>query len=269
MHLFSTGMETLKTLSYDHEAAGRKIVSIPSELPFFDHLEELQRIRDVEQRRKRLTAIAENGNIYQAASGLSSQLVIADFPHLDLLTIVSMAASGDPAGIKLLYASMLAVQPAAVMIDRMADFRNINRIMDRITKKKKSKKLPDTTEYDAERPWRSWSEGVRRALAEADDRWDEAVGERAKAEIEALDMKIRNIVASLDPDRRAAIAIYLGSLSEENSFRMRAISESIGESRSDPLLLRRGLENVWKNVIASRRRRRRRTPGRSSRLVLR
>ncbi len=272
MHLFLTGMETLKTLSYDHEAAGRKIISIPSELVFHDHLEELQRIRDVEQRLKRLTAIGENGNIYQAASGLSSQLVIADFPHLDLLTIVSMAASGDPAGIKLLYASMLAIQPVAVMIGKMADFRNVNRMMDRIGRKKEAhtgmseaedwfskkvmllstaKKLPDTTEYDAEKPWRSWSEGVRRALAEADDRWDEAVGERAKIEVEALDMKIRNIVASLDPDRRVAVAIYLGSLSEENSFKMRAISESIGESRSDPLILRRGLVNVWENVIAS------------------
>ncbi len=274
MHMFSTGMETLKTISYDHEAAGRRIVSIPSELPFSGHIEELQRIRDAEQRRKTLAAIAENGNIYEAASGLSSYLVIAEFPHLDLLTIVSMAVSGDPAGIKLLYASMLAVQPAALMIGRMADFHNINRVMDRITNKKEShaeiseaegwfskkvmllsmsKKLPETIEYDAERPWRSWSEGVRRALAEADDRWDEAVGERAKAEIEALDMKIRDIVASLDPDRRAALAIYLGSLSEENIFKMQALSESIGKSRSDPLILRRGLENIWKNVIDSLR----------------
>jgi hypothetical protein len=94
---------------------------------------------------------------------------------------------------------------------------------------------------------------VRRALSEADDRWDEAVRERAKAEIEALDMKIRNIIASLDPDRRSAVAIYLGSLSEENRFRKQAISEVAGDSGSDPLILRRGLENIWEDMIASLR----------------
>jgi hypothetical protein len=111
--------------------------------------------------------------------------------------------------------------------------------------------LPDTPEYDVERPWHSWSEGVLRALSEADDRWDEAICERAKAEIEAHNMKIRRIVASLDPDRRSAIAIYLGSMSEENGFKMQAIEESIGDRQSDPLILRRRLENIWENVIAS------------------
>ncbi len=267
-------METLRTISYDYETAGRRIVSIPSELPFSDHLEELRSIRDLEQRQKELAVIAENGNIYEVSSGISSHLLIAEYPHLDLLTILYMAGSGDPAGIRLLYASMLGVQPAAVMIGKLADFRNIKRVMDRIHKKKKThselseaenwfskkvmmlsmaQKLPDTTEYDPEKPWNSWSEGVRRALAEADDRWDEAVSERAKAEVEALDMKIRNIVASLDPDRRAALGVYLGSLCEENNFRKQAISESIGEGQSDPLILRRGLENIWENVTASLR----------------
>jgi hypothetical protein len=116
-----------------------------------------------------------------------------------------------------------------------------------------SKKLPDTSEYDAEKPWHSWSEGVRRALSEADDKWDEAVTERAKAEIEALDMKIRNIVASLDSDRRSAVAIYHGSMCEENRFKMQALGESVGDGRSDPLILRRGLENIWENTIASLR----------------
>ena len=274
MHSITTGMETLKTISYDFEAAGRRILTIPSALPFSDHLEGFQNIRDVEQRRKELTAIAESGNIYGVSAGLSSRLLIAEYPHLDLLTVLSMACSGDPPGIRLLYASMLAVQPATVMIDKMADFHNIRRVMDRIQRKKESgenlseaedwfskkvmllstsKSLPDTSEYDVERPWRSWSEGVRRALAEADDRWDEAVSERAKAEIEALNMKIRSIVASIDPDRRPALAIYLGSLSEENNFRMQSISESIGDGRSDPLILRRGLENIWQNVIDSLR----------------
>ena len=47
-----------------------------------------------------------------------------------------MAGSGDPAGIRLLYASMLAVEPAAVMIGKMADFHNIRRVMGRIHRKK-------------------------------------------------------------------------------------------------------------------------------------
>lgn len=267
-------METLRTISYDFEAAGRRIVTIPSELAFSDHYEGLTRIRDFEQRHRELTAIADSGNLYELSAALSSHLLIAEYPHLDLLTILQMAGSKDPAGIRLLYASMLAIQPATVMVGKMADFRNIKRVMDRIIKKKNStaplseaeewfskkvmllsmsQKLPDTSEYDAERPWHSWSEGVRRALSEADDRWDEAVRERAKAEIEALDMKIRSIVASLDPDRRGAVAIYLGSLSEENRFKMQALDESTGDGRSDPLILRRGLENIWENVIASLR----------------
>ncbi len=267
-------METLKTLSYDYEAAGRRIVTIPTELPFSEFYEGFKAIRDFEQRQKELTAIAENGNIYELSASLSSHLLIAEYPHLDLLTILAMAGSGDTAGVRLLYASMLAVQPATVMIGKMADFHNIKRVMDRIHNRKKAhaplsdaeewfskkvmllsmaQKLPDTSEYDAEKPWHSWSEGVRRALSEADDRWDEAVTERAKAEVEALDMKIRNIVASLDPDRRGAVAIYLGSMCEENKFKMQALGESIGDGRSDPLILRRGLENIWENTITSLR----------------
>lgn len=267
-------METLKTISYDFESAGRKIVTIPSELPFTGLFEDLRSIRDLEQRQKELTAIAEKGNLYEVSSGISSHLLIAEYPHLDILTILYMAGKGEPEGIKLLYASMLAVQPATVMIGKMADFHNVKRVMDRIHNKKTAnahlseaedwfsrkvmllsiaQKLPDTSEYDPERPWHSWSEGVRRALSEADDRWDEAVSERAKAEIDALDMKIQKIVASLDPERRAAIAIYLGSLSEENRFRKLAIAESIGQSQSDPLILRRGLENIWDNTMASLR----------------
>jgi hypothetical protein len=264
----------MRTISYDFEAAGHRVITIPSELPFSDHLDDLRKLRDFEQRQKHLSAIAESGNPYEVSAALTSRLIIEEHPHFDLLTVLHMAGSGDPAGIRLLYASMLAVQPATVMIGKMADFHNIRRVMDRIHVKKQkhaelseaeewfsrkvmllsmAQKLPETTEYDAERPWHSWSEGVRRALSEADDKWDEAVSERAKAEIEALDMKIRSIVASLDPGRRAAIAIYLGSMSEENSFRMRAIDESIGEGSSDPLILRRGLENIWENVISSLR----------------
>ena len=267
-------METLKTISYDFEATGRRIITIPSELPFKDHFEGLLKIRDFEQRQKQMSAIAESENPYELSAALSQHLLIAESPHLDLLTVLQIAGSGDPAGIRLFYASMLAVQPAAVMIGKMADFHNIRRVMDRIHRKKQkhaelgeaeewfsrkvmllstAQKLPDTSEYDVERPWLSWSEGVRRALSEADDRWDEAVSERARAEIEALNMRIRNIVASIDPDRRSAVAIYLGSMSEENSFMMQAISESIGERQSDPLILRRGLENIWGNVISSLR----------------
>ncbi len=267
-------METTRTISYNYEAAGRRIVTIPSELPFSDHYEGLRTVRDFEQRQKELAAIADSKNLYELSASLSSHLLIAEYPHLDLLTVLFMAGSGDLAGARLLYASMLAVQPATVMIDKLADFRNIRRVMDRIHSRRKahtalteaeewfskkvmllsmSQKLPDTSEYDPERPWLSWSEGVRRALSEADDRWDEAVSERARAEIEALDMKIRNIIASLDPDRRGAVAIYLGSMCEENRFKMQALGESLGDGRSDPLILRRGLENIWDNTIASLR----------------
>ncbi len=264
----------MRTISYDFEAAGRKIVPIPSEMPFSGMFEGLKTIRDLEWRQKQLTTIAGNRNIYEVSAGLSSHLLIAEYPHLDLLTVLLMAGSGDQAGIRLLYASMLAVQPAAIMIGKMADFPNVRRVMERVRMRRESnaeiteaeewfskkvmllsmsKKLPDTSEYDAERPWNSWSEGVRRALSEADERWDEAVNERAKAEIEAIDMKIRRIIASLDPDRRAAVLTYLGSLSEENRFKMQALEESAGSGRSDPLILRRGLENIWENLVSSLR----------------
>ncbi len=39
-------METLKTIAYDFEATGRRIITIPSELPFSDHFEGLLNIRD-------------------------------------------------------------------------------------------------------------------------------------------------------------------------------------------------------------------------------
>jgi hypothetical protein len=45
----------------------------------------------------------------------------------------------------------------------------------------------------------------------------------------------------------------LGSLSEENRFHKEALSESAGDGYSDPLILRRSLENVWDNISASLR----------------
>jgi hypothetical protein len=38
-------METMRTISYDFEAAGRKIVPIPSEMPFSGMFEGLKTIR--------------------------------------------------------------------------------------------------------------------------------------------------------------------------------------------------------------------------------
>jgi hypothetical protein len=267
-------METVKTISYDHEAAGRRVVTIPSALPFGDHYEGLTKVRDYERRVRSLSSIAEEKNIYKRSVALSQHLAISDYPHLDLLTVLSMAGSSEMSGIRLLYASMLAVKPAAVLVEKMAGFPNVRRMMGRITRKKAahaelsesedwfarkvmllsmSKKLPGASDQDPERPWLNWGEGVRRALAEADDRWDEALSERAKAEVDALDMKIRGIVAALDPERRSSLSIYLGSLSEENSFTRAAVSELAEDGRSDPLIIRRGLADQWDSLISGLR----------------
>jgi len=263
-------METLRRIDYDRSAAGGKVLPLPAEMPFAPFLDELAGYSPGEEHEQALEKLISRGNPYDTAGRLSSRLLIAENPHIDLLRILSMASSGEPAGMILLYSSLLAVPPNVVLAGELGGFRNTKRVMERIeattgageesvesdewfSRKvmllSMSRPLPGDDSSDPERAWLSWSDGVRRALADPDDRWDEAVNERLKTEIEASDLRIRRILASLDPDRHSATAAYLQSLSEENRWMAGAAGDS--DREDEPLILRRGLENIWDSVISS------------------
>jgi hypothetical protein len=116
-----------------------------------------------------------------------------------------------------------------------------------------SKPLPDPQPADAQRPWTGWREGVARAVADPDDRWEEAIIERLKVEIEASDLRVRTLVARIDSERRRKIGSRLEAMSQENRFMTSALAEAGAQGGASPLLLRRRLENIWDSMIAGLR----------------
>jgi hypothetical protein len=266
-------METTSRIAYDDKTAGRKVVPLPFDAPFASCTGELESY-SIEDNEVVLSRIVKEGNIFETASNLSSHLLIAESPHTDLLQILSMAVSGKPAGIKLLYAGLLAVPTTEALVLELADFKNIRRVMERISRKENaggspsesedwfkkkitvlsiSKPLPATDDYDAEKPWLSWSSGVRKALASPDEKWNEAVLDRIKAEIEAMDIRVRDLVASLGPDRKSVTTSFLDSFWDENRWRLCIINESKDRNESSYLIFKRGLENVWDSIEQSLR----------------
>ena len=265
-------MEATRRIVYEDIAAGRRIVALPVEAPFASCGKELESITGAPRWRDELVRLAEGTNLYEVAGRLSSRLVIAEHPHLELLRILALALAGEPAAVRLLYCALIAVPPTPVLVGRLAGFTSLRRVMERIARTRQlgappgeseewfskkvtflslSKPLPGNAAVDAERPWSAWSEGVARALADPDDRWEEAVLERIRVEIEAADMRVRSIAAGIDPQRRPALVARLQALGEENRWMAAALRENAAAKGGSPLVLQRNLENIWESVIGA------------------
>lgn len=267
-------METVKRISYQDTVSGRKIIPVPPELPFSSCREELETIVGPPEWREEIVRLAEGTDPYEISARLASHLVIAEHPHRELLRILMLALSGESSAMQLLYGALLAVPPTPVLVARLAGFTSLRRVMTRIERteaaggalgesetwfKQKvlflsmSKPLPGTPPTDPSRPWTAWPEGVARAVADPDDRWEEAVIERLKVEIEAADLRVRTLVASIDPDRRRGTGARLEAHSQENRFMAQALAGEGIAAGASPLLLRRRLENIWGSLDAGLR----------------
>lgn len=267
-------MVDTRVLTYDDKVAGRKVLAFPPDLPFSPCLEELGAFFPRGEDREALVKLAGADKIYERSAGLADHLSGSDRAHEKLLQIAALAASGDVAGIRLMFAALVAVPPPAVLIKDLIDFSSVRRVMGRIKKEEKSGRelkeseewfkkritllsmshpLPNAASAPAEEPWLAWTEGVKRALASPDRKWDAAVLERSKIELEALDLRMKMLVASIDPDRNQKLAIYLMTLGEETKWKLQALQGVEGGLEEPIMIMRRKLGERWEGLLASLR----------------
>ncbi len=266
----SNTMQQTQTIAYDDKTAGRKVMAFPPVPPFASCLEELGGYAPEQHQLDALEEIAAERSIFDRATCLAELLLAAHAPHEDLLRIASLAAKNEAVGLRLMHAVLLALPQRQKMVSELAEFRSVGRLMDRIENKvqrgeplkqiedwfkKKvmllsmSHPLPNADDTPSETPWTGWCEGVRLAIADPDPRWDEAILERAKVELEALDQRIKILVASLDPDRIESLAGYLFSLSEDTRWRLRALGEDKDKFGEASLVVQKKVGGRWSEIV--------------------
>jgi len=263
-------MQQTQTIAYDDKTAGRKVMAFPPDLPFASCIEELRAFAPEKHQLDVLGEIAAETSIFDRTTCLAELLAAAHAPHEDLLRIASLAAQNEPIGLRLMHAALLALPPRQTMVSELAEFKSVNRLMERIEKRERfgeilkqsedwfkkkvmllsiSLPLPNFSTTPSETPWAGWSEGVRLAIADPDPRWDEAILERAKVELEALDQRIKLLVASLDPERIESLAGYLFSLSEEARWRLQALAEEKDKFGKASLVVQKKIGDRWKEIL--------------------
>lgn len=266
-------MAETKTLIYDDKVAGRKVLPLPLELPFTRYLDELVKYASTGETKTTIVKLARGDTIYEVSNNLSAYLASAKEPHVEVLRIAGLAASGEPEGFKLMYALLLAVPPIGVLIEELADFRHVVRIMSRIDAKEKAdKELMESEEWfkkkvvlctishelpnsdtQQEELWLRWKEGVRLAFLDPDRRWDTAVLERVKIELEALDLRIKMIVTKLNIDVHGESILFLSALREETKWRIQAVEEAKQHAGSSTLIVHRKLGERWDGILEALR----------------
>lgn len=268
-------MDSVRTIVYDDKTHGRKVVTFPPEMPFLDHINELLYSTPTGESRDGLLKIAAIEQTFQQADALGEYFATSSQPHKELLRIAALAAEGEGAGLKLLYASLLALPPVEMMVTELVEFRNVKCVMARIALKEKtdaalkesedwfkkkilllslSHPLPGSSSASEGDPWLGWSDGVRRAIADPDRRWDKAIMERAKAELEALDLRIKRALASINFMSKERSTIFLIAKAEETKWRIQALEGAYQRYGEATLLLRQKLgEEKWDAAVAELR----------------
>lgn len=267
-------MENIRTIAYDDKTAGRKIITFPPVLPFVHYMDGLIKYRPQGNRRNLLEEMAEIKNIYERSARIADYLSASSEPQNEILRIAAMAGAGEEAGLRLMYAVLLAIPRIADLVVKLVDFPNVSRLMERISKKSESGKklreseewfqkkvmllsmshpLPNSAATPENESWKSWTDGMKRAIADPDRRWDKAIYERAKVELEAQELRVRTIVASIDPERNSRLANYLFTLSEETRWKINALDEAGSDSGEETLIVRRKLGDGWNDIAAALR----------------
>jgi hypothetical protein len=265
-------MQQTRTIAYDDKTSGRKVMAFPPDPPFASCIEELRGFAPEKHQRDALEEIAAERSIFDRTTCLAELLAGAQAPHKDILKIASLAAQNEPVGLRLMHAALLALPQRQTMVSELAEFRSVGRLMDRIENKVRngealkqsedwfkkkvmllsmSHSLPNSESTPSETPWTGWSEGVRLAIADPDPRWDDAILERAKVELEALDQRIKILVASLDPERIENLAGYLFSLSEETRWRLQALGEDKDKFGEASLVVQKKVGERWNEIQES------------------
>jgi hypothetical protein len=258
-------MNKTRTITYTGEESGRKFLPIPFRSPFRKFREEMENFIPGAEEEKKLRELAAVESPYSRSESLANYLSESRKPWSEMLAIASMASRGDSAGIRLMYSALFVIPPLDVLVAGLVNFRNLIKVMDRITAKEErnasleekeiwfkkkvmmislSQRLPGGGVAENNRLWEEWPDGVRRALADPDTRWNKAVRERAKIELEALDQRLKNLIASIDPDLHGKGFIYLKSQLDEVMWKLQVINVN-EEEDGDVLSIRRILGNRW------------------------
>jgi hypothetical protein len=262
-------METLRTIIYDDKTAGRKVVAFPPKLPFAPYLNQLKEFTPIDKERKIYEELSVHGSVYARADALSEYLSASSEPHKEILHISALAAVGEAAGLRLMYAALLAVPSIEMFVEDMGDFPNVRRLMERIAKKKQtgvevkeseewfkkkvillatSHPLPNAGAAPDDQPWLGWSEGVRLGVISPDKKWEKGILERVKAELEARDHRIKTIVTRLDPEKRQILINTLLSASEDVRWKISALDKTEDQLEGNPLVLRSMLKDRWESI---------------------
>jgi hypothetical protein len=274
-------MDSVRTIAYDDKTYGRKVLTFPPDMPFLDHINELLSAAPIGEARTNLLKIGAIENTFQQVEALGEYLATSSEPHREILRIAALAAEGEGVGLKLLYAALVALPPAETMVTELIEFKNVNRIMAEIARKERggtalkesedwfkkkvlllsmSHALPGGSGATADAPWLGWSDGVRRAIADPDRRWDKAIMERAKVELEALELRVKGALATINFMTKPRSTIYLISKAEETKWLVQALEGAYQRYGETTLLLRQKLGERWDPAVAALRA----TPGGSA-----
>lgn len=262
--------ENTRTLVYDDKTYGRKVIAFPPDMPFLEHLNELLYSSPKGEKRDNLLKISVIEGVFKQAEALGDYIAMSDEPHSEILRVAALAAEGEFAGLKLLYAALLALPPAEVMVAELVEFKNVKRVMGRIAINEKSGRaltegeewfkkkvvllsmshpLPGSSSAPDGEPWIGWSDGVRRALSDPDRRWDKAIMERAKTELEALDLRIKRRLAKINFTNKEKSTIFLITKADETCWRLQALEGAYQRYGEVTLVLRQKLGNRWESTV--------------------
>jgi hypothetical protein len=263
-------MDAVRTIVYDDKTYGRKVVTFPPEMPFLEHINELLYSTPTGESRDGLFRIAAIENVFQQSDSLCEYFATSSEPHKEILRIAALVAEGEGAGLKLMYAALLALPPAEAMVTELVEFRNVKRVMARIARKERagvalkeaedwfkkkivllsiSHPLPGASSAPDGEPWLGWSDGVRRAIADPDRRWDKAIMERAKVELEALDLRIKETLAAINFMNKERSTVYLIGKAEETKWRIQALEGAYQRYGEATLLVRQKLGEKWDSAV--------------------
>lgn len=267
-------MAQIRSITYDTMTSGRKVLTFPPELPFDEFLDELVKYVPQGEKKNALVKIAGIRNILDRTTALAELLSASSEPDREMIRLAALAISADVAGFKLMYGVLLAVPPVEALVDELAGFGNVTRVMERIARREKageglresdewfkkkvmllsmSHPLPNADSTPSDRPWLGWNEGVKMAVQSADASLDAAIFERLKVELEAKDNRMKWIVARLDPEMHEDTVMSLYNLHEEVNWQRQIVEEAAHDSEGPSLILLRRLGDRWNELVESLR----------------
>ncbi len=184
--------------------------------------------------------------------------------------IASVAVSEEEHGLILLYTLLTAIPEVNDIVLEYIEFDNVASYMRKLGEKEKrgeelsdkqiwfrkkvealsvSHPLPESS--DAGQSWQRWEEGVRKAVADPDDRWKQAVLERIKTELEARRQRIISLAARVDPEAHPRLIIWMANENGEIKWLKEVLNMEVTDSSGPGLLLEKKLANQWESITES------------------